>query len=284
MVAVNDRATVETRRSFDPVSAIIDITLPPGSPADRRTNEIVILIRHAGGRIRADSSRYPVDPRLLGAGNHGSLARRRTTGDVALAAPQPPAAPNAGPWSLRRRGRGLVWEPSAMVDIALRDGSTARLREVRPSDEPALLAFLASMDAGDRYLRFFSGGVNLPSVARRAVDADGRDRFGLVAVAPDDRTILAHGCAARSDPGSSEAEVAFAVDDSLRGEGIGTTMLAHLAQAAGAAGVRWLVAFVLPQNSAMIDVFRESGLRPAVHAGPDELYVRMPAALGLVAL
>ena len=118
------------------------------------------------------------------------------------------------------------------VDIPLRDGRSVRVRPIRRDDEGPLLAFLESMDPGDRYLRFFSGGVNLAAVAERAVAVDGRERFGLVAVAADDRTILGHGCAVRSAPGSAEAEVAFAVDERLQGEGIATAMLAHLAQAA----------------------------------------------------
>lgn len=170
------------------------------------------------------------------------------------------------------------------VDIALRDGSSVRLRPIRAGDEAALLAFLQSLDPDDRYLRFFSGGVNLRAVAEEAAQVDDRDRFGLVAVGDDDRTILGHGCAVRDAPGAVEAEVAFAVDERLRGEGIATAMLAHLAQAAGGAGVRWLTAVVLPRNSAMIEVFRESGLRPSVEAATNELRVRMPAALGPEAL
>ena len=64
--------------------------------------------------------------------------------------------------------------------------------------------------------------MNLDGAAHQAADVDYVDRYGLVAVAPDDVTVLGHGCFMRG-PGAREAEVAFAVGDALRGEGIATT-------------------------------------------------------------
>ncbi len=169
------------------------------------------------------------------------------------------------------------------VDVALRDGTTAHVRPVRPGDEPALRAFLAALSLDDRALRFFSAGVNLDGAAHQAADVDYVDRYGLVAVAPDDVTVLGHGCFMRA-PGAREAEVAFAVGDALRGEGIATTMLAHLAQAAAAVGVDRLTASVLPGNGRMLDVFRRSGLAPVVRRGDGEMHVSMATWLGPEAL
>ena len=169
------------------------------------------------------------------------------------------------------------------VDIALRDGSTLRLRPVRSADEPALRALLASLDSDDRALRFFSAGANLDRAAHEAARVDDRDRWGLVAVGPDDRTVLGHGCALRTSAGGEEAEVAFVVARELRGEGVATAMLAHLAELVRAAGVERLTAVVLPENHAMIDVFRQSGLQPRVRSEPGELHVTMPAELGAAA-
>lgn len=48
------------------------------------------------------------------------------------------------------------------------------------------------------------------------------------------------------------AEVAFAVGDGLHGQGIATTMLAHLAEVAMANGIDRFVADVLPGNHRMV--------------------------------
>jgi acetate---CoA ligase (ADP-forming) len=166
------------------------------------------------------------------------------------------------------------------ADIALRDGSSLRLRPVRYRDEPELRRFLGALGEEDRQLRFFSAAADLDAAARAAVRADGHEAWGLIAVAGDDRTVLAHGCAVRAAPGAPTAEVAFAVSAALRGEGVATAMLAHLAAAARAGGVETLTAVVLPNNHAMIEVFRESGLEPAVRVADGELHVSMPSELG----
>lgn len=171
---------------------------------------------------------------------------------------------------------------SGVVDIALRDGSTLRLRPVGPADEPALLHLLAGLDVDDRMLRFFSAAADVKAAARDAARV-AEDRWGFVAVAGDDQTVLAHGCAVREAPGSDAAEVAFVVARELRGEGVATALLAVLAERARAAGVARLTAVVLPENHAMIDVFRESGLQPQVGAAAGELHVTMPSELGVEA-
>ena len=56
-----------------------------------------------------------------------------------------------------------------------------------------------------------------------------------------------------------EAEVAFLVADALRGHGVGTLLLEHLAAAARVAGVHRFTADVLAENSAMMGVFKDAG-------------------------
>ena len=67
--------------------------------------------------------------------------------------------------------------------------------------------------------------------------------------------------------------------DALQGEGIATTMLAHLADAARSAGIERFTAGVMPENHRMVDVFRASGFEVTVRAAPDELIVTMPTEL-----
>lgn len=164
------------------------------------------------------------------------------------------------------------------ADVALRRGGSIRLRPVRQEDEAELLAFLKALSQESRAFRFFSAGANLAGAASLATDVDYADRYGVVAVGGDGRTILAHGMYVRD--GVASAEVAFAVAESLHHEGIATTMLAHLAEAARAAGIASFIADVLPENHSMADVFRASGFEVAVTADPDALVFTMPTELG----
>ncbi|MGZ4277046.1 MAG: bifunctional acetate--CoA ligase family protein/GNAT family N-acetyltransferase [Solirubrobacteraceae bacterium] len=173
--------------------------------------------------------------------------------------------------------QALPYPAHREVDVALRTGASIRLRPLRPDDEPALRAFLDGLSQESRTFRFFSAGTDLGAVARRVCDVDYADRYGVVAIAGDGTTILAHGMYARDEPG--RAEVAFAVADALQGEGIATTMLAHLADAARGAGIEQFVADVLPENHRMLDVFRESGFAATVRSEPDALIITMPTEL-----
>jgi ribosomal protein S18 acetylase RimI-like enzyme len=58
-----------------------------------------------------------------------------------------------------------------------------------------------------------------------------------------------------------KAEVAFAVVDEYQGQGIGAALMRHLAAIAREAGLKELVADVLPDNIPMLKVFEKSGLR-----------------------
>lgn len=164
-----------------------------------------------------------------------------------------------------------------VVDVALRDGRSVRVRPVRADDEEALREFLEGLCDAARTFRFFSPAVDLGTAARNAVDVDYAGCYGLVAVAADDRTVLAHAMYAVTT--RPAAEVAFVVSDSLHGQGIATIMLAHLAQAARSAGIERFVAHVLPSNHPMVGVFRQSGFDARVHAQPGELSISMPTEL-----
>jgi RimJ/RimL family protein N-acetyltransferase len=60
---------------------------------------------------------------------------------------------------------------------------------------------------------------------------------------------------------TGQAEVAFAVVDRYQGLGVGAALLRNIAAIAGAAGLKELVAEVLPENTPMLEVFKKCGLR-----------------------
>ncbi|MBI4728694.1 MAG: GNAT family N-acetyltransferase [Acidobacteria bacterium] len=170
----------------------------------------------------------------------------------------------------------MAYPAHRVADVVLRDGSTVRVRPVRASDQEALHGFLDALSEEARWLRFFSGATDMGKAARWAADVDYRDRYGLVATTgPEDR-IVAHAAYTRA---GERAEISFEVADDHRGRGVGTILLAHLAEHAAASGIATLEASVLPVNHRMIEVFRESGFPVQMRAEPGMIHVEFPASL-----
>lgn len=164
------------------------------------------------------------------------------------------------------------------ADVVLRDGSTVHLRPVRSGDEAALLELFAGLDADSRTFRFFSGATDLEAAAKQLADVDYERRYGLVATRGDGGRPLGHGTYVGTEPG--RAEVAFAIADELQGQGLGTILLAHLAEVAEEAGVQAFFAEILPQNHRMIEVFRESGFPIETSSEPGAIHVELPTSFG----
>ena len=143
----------------------------------------------------------------------------------------------------------------------LRDGRQIEIRALKPTDEKDMLAAVDRTSAQSLYRRFF-GAKRHFSESEKAffLDVDFVNHVALVAVAEDAgrRFIVGGGRYVVVRPGT--AEVAFAVIDDYQGQGIGAALMRHLAQLARDAGIKELVAEVLPENIPMLKVFQKSGL------------------------
>ena len=170
-----------------------------------------------------------------------------------------------------------VYPAHREADVALRDGSTIHIRPVTAEDEPAMLAFLRGLDPGSRMFRFFSGGTDLEAAARLMLDVDYAQRYGLVAVRGASDEVVAHGNYFGVAPG--QAEIAFAIAPGLQGLGLGTLLLAHLAEVAQDNGISVFTAEVMPENHRMIEVFRESGFPAEMSSRPGTIHVELPTSL-----
>src|SRR6478672_2416392 len=145
------------------------------------------------------------------------------------------------------------WE----ADVVLRDGGTAHLRPIHPSDAAAVEAFHARQSQDSIYMRFFAFKARLSSKElKRFTEVDYRDRVALVITIGGD--IIGIGRYDRLDD-PAEAEVAFNIADAHQGRGIGSILLEHLAAAARENGIRKFSAEVLPENRKMLMVFSDAG-------------------------
>jgi len=161
-------------------------------------------------------------------------------------------------------------------DVILRDGSTLRLRAPVAEDRAGLETFFSGLSARSFYLRFHGLRPVDGALVEHFLEPDWRDRGVLVGVAGEERIVAVAEFMRLRDEGS--AEVAFAVADELQGRGIGTRLLEQLASRAAAAGIERFVAEVLPENAAMLAVFRDAGFEVARELDSGEIEVRFPIA------
>ena len=83
----------------------------------------------------------------------------------------------------------------------------------------------------------------------------------------------------RTTSGSAKlAEAAFTVADEHQGRGIGTRLLERLAERAAEVGIERFVAYVLPDNRAMLGVFEAAGFELTRELEGGELEVQFPIA------
>ncbi|WP_457089489.1 N-acetyltransferase family protein [Microvirga sp. P5_D2] len=143
----------------------------------------------------------------------------------------------------------------------LRDGRTIEIRALRPTDRAGLLAAVGRVSDQSLYRRFFAFKRGF---TEQEVDfylnVDFVGHVALVALLEENgHPEIVGGCRYIVGP-SGQAEVAFAIDDAHQGQGIGTALMRHLVNIARSAGLKELTADVLPENAAMLKIFRKSGL------------------------
>ena len=155
-----------------------------------------------------------------------------------------------------------MYDPTSFSVLEqLRNGLEIEIRALRPADRQELLAAANRTSDRSLYRRFF--GVRREFTEEEIasfLNVDFVNVVALIAVAhASGREVIAGGgryIVVR--PGT--AELAFTVVDEYQGQGIASALLRHLVTLARAAGLRELIAEVLPDNVAMLRVFERSGL------------------------
>jgi acetyl coenzyme A synthetase (ADP forming)-like protein len=160
--------------------------------------------------------------------------------------------------------------------VVLRDGSTVRVRVMRPADEPHLLSLLQSLSEESRWLRFYStaSGKALVSEAHREATLD--RTFALLAFTGVQERVVGHAFYVAID--SHRAEVAFTIANDFQGRGLGSMLLGQLAEVAAASGIQIFEAEVVASNQAMLQVFRSSGFPLEVQAAAGQIHVTFPTS------
>ena len=178
--------------------------------------------------------------------------------------------------SLMPEDNSFSQTPPRAGNVVLRDGSTVRVRTMRPDDEHALVVLFQSLSDESRWFRFFSPakGSALAAEARREANLD--HTFGLIALSGAEERAVGHAFYAGLD--EHRAEVAFTIANDFQGRGLGTILLCQLAEVAVMNGIQVFEAEVVASNHAMLHVFRESGFPIEVDAAVGQLHLTFPTS------
>ena len=145
------------------------------------------------------------------------------------------------------------WE----THVVLRDGSTAEIRPIRPTDRDALTRFHSQQSRESIYFRYFRYRPQLSDTElEHFTVVDYQDRMAFVAMQGNELVAVAR---YETWPDRPVAEVAFFVHDDHHGKGLGTLLLEYLAAAGRQRGLAGFTASVLPENYRMLGVFRSAG-------------------------
>ena len=154
----------------------------------------------------------------------------------------------------------------------LADGTTVRLRLLRPDDRAKLLAGFARLSDESRYSRFFTATPRLSETTLdRLLATDGWNHVAIAAEAGDQPPETAEGLGVarfvRLPEAEDVAEAAVAVVDHMQHRGLGTLLLARLSAAAHERGIRHFRAEVMRTNQAMVSLLH--GIDAQAHATYD---------------
>ena len=159
---------------------------------------------------------------------------------------------------------------------ALRDGRRVDIRALRPEDRDDLVAAVRRIGTDSLYRRFFAVKREFSEKETQFfVNVDFVNHVALVAVVEEDGKPVIAGGGRYIVVNPGQAEVAFAVVDKYHGQGIGTILMRHLVAIARRAGLRELIADVLPDNRQMLKVFEKSGLRTSTRRESGSVHVTL---------
>ncbi len=166
---------------------------------------------------------------------------------------------------------------SPPFEIALRDGTPVHVRPVEPGDEHLLEVGLDNLSSQSRYFRFLQPVKQLSDKSlARFVDVDQINHIavGALDLSGSEPAPVGIARSIRLNDAPEKAEVAVAIVDTHQGRGLGTILLAAVAHAAAAQGIKSHVATVLNGNNRMLHLFGELGAKTtSTEAGVLELEI-----------
>jgi RimJ/RimL family protein N-acetyltransferase len=189
----------------------------------------------------------------------------------------------AGPRLIRVRDRrpGHWLLPAARgKTVVLRDGSAVLIRQVHSADAPLLADGFTRLSAQSRQMRFLTRKKELsPAELRYFTDIDHHDHEALGALDHNDGRGVGIARYVRDAEDPHAAEIAVTIIDDWQGRGLGTELLAQLADRARQEGVRRFTALVAEDNKAIAGLLRNVSAE-LVRYGPGTVEYEITLAPG----
>ena len=154
----------------------------------------------------------------------------------------------------------------------LAGGRAVTLRPIRPEDEPAHRAFAAKLSPEDVRFRFFRPVRRLPDAEMaRLTHIDYQREMAFIASRGDDgeRPETLGVVRVVSDPAGARAEFAIVVRSDLKGQGLGTALMAKMIRYCRSRGMVEIFGHVLRDNGPMLALAERFGFRRTRSLGAD---------------
>lgn len=170
----------------------------------------------------------------------------------------------------------IAAEPDTV--LSTRNGLVLRVRPVTIDDGLLLAEFFERVDPEDLHFRFLSGQDHVrPDQIAQMIEVDHRRAEHLLAFDADNTKMVASALLV-ADNRLETAEVAISVAKEYRSQGVGWTLLKHVAELAKSHGIKRLSAIESLQNHAALDVERALGFSASSY-GDDPTLVLIEARL-----
>jgi GNAT superfamily N-acetyltransferase len=145
--------------------------------------------------------------------------------------------------------------------LVLGDGTSVPVRRIKAEDAAALQRLVSRSSDRSIELRFLGSLKELSdSMARRFADVDGKDKFALVALDPENPDEIVGVVRYGREGDDDGAEYAALIEDRFQGRGLGIRLTRHLIEAARENGIGHLYALVLRVNVRMLGLLRSLDL------------------------
>lgn len=158
----------------------------------------------------------------------------------------------------------------AQSSLTTRAGLNLRIRRAIAADEAALDAFFEQVTLEDLRFRFLSAVQHVGHDQIAAMLRADRERTETFLAYEENGTLVGVATLAADDKGET-AEVAVSVHRDWKAQGIGWSLLRHVAQIARASGISRLQSIESRDNHAAIEVERDLGFTARAYPGDPTL-------------
>jgi RimJ/RimL family protein N-acetyltransferase len=143
------------------------------------------------------------------------------------------------------------------MQVTLRDGRSAMIREIRPDDIDAFRTALERFSADTLHSRFFSAIRPSEAMIERAVRTQADRERALVAVADEAGTpAIVGGGRCINGENRESCEFALVIAEGWRGVGLASSIMRALIRDARTRGLKRMEGYVLAENRSMLNLAR----------------------------